>query len=419
MLIPGGGAGGGAIDGVLHVHVIDSFTETPIVGASVQLGDREATAPQVVVTDATGLASFEDVEGPQQVTITASGYRTGTVIGLDAANFTSGLQPTAPAAALRGHVSGTIVGWDDLPIPAENHLTGGIVVFSQTTDFDDPANDVPQPDVEPMPNVCFRTQLVAPPCAWELETRVGPQALFAMIVDVDTRGTPDDGDNTITVTGLAYRRGLDVAAGQTLTGQDLAMVPEAGFVDMTIGFDAAPTGLDEVGAFALLRLGDEGQLALAFTSATPAAATIAVPALTGELASATYEVLATARSATAQTTILTPGAQPGTVPVGAWLATPSNPTATGGTYAFQAVPAASAHSLKIADATGDRWEVVILDQTTSFTLPVLTPDPLPPGELTLKTSALEVEGFDPSDFHFDDVRDGLRRTSENTTTFTH
>lgn len=419
LLIPGGGATGGSIDGVLYVHVIDGFTQTPVANARVQLGDREVTAPVVIMTDATGLATFEDVSGPQMVTITASGYRTGTVIGLDAVNFTSELEASTAPAAASGHLTGTILGWDDLPAPAADHLTAGFVVFSQTIDFDDPANAVQQPGVEPAPNVCFRTPGVAPPCAWELETRVGPQAIAAVIADIDGMGTPAEADNIVTVTGLGIRRGLDVASGQTLGAQDLTILPADGFEDMTIGFEAAPSGLDEVGAFAILRLGDEGQLPLSFTAASPEAAIVGVPALTGELASASYDVFASARSETAQTTIIHPDAQPGTVAVGPWLATPANPTASGGTYTFQAVPGASVHALEISDASGELWSISILDDTTSFTLPMLATDPLPPGELALRVSAVEVEGFDPSDFRVDDVRDALRRTSENRTTFTH
>ena len=419
VLIPGGGASSGPIDGVLHVYVIDKYSDTPVVGASVRVETADPAAPVVVTTDATGLASFPDVQGPQTVTITAAGYRTSTAIGLDAANFTSEIEPAADPAPQSGHVSGTITGWDDLAAPATNHLSIGIVVFSQTTDFDDPANGVEQPAEDPPPNACFRTEAAAPPCAWDLDTRVGPQALFAVLADVDTMGTPGDEDNVLTPTGLAYRRGLDVTAGATLTNQDLTIIPEAGFVDMTVGFEAAPAGLTDVGAFAVIRLGDEGQLPLAFSAATPEDSTISVPALTGDLSTASFELFATARSETASTTVLVPTAQPGTVAVGPWMATPASPSATAGTYAFQRVPGASVHSVSLSDADGEVWAITILDETTSFTLPALATDPLPTGELTMQVSAIELEGFDPREFRVDEVRDAIRRSAENSITFTH
>lgn len=419
VLIPGGGASSGPIDGVLHIYVVDKYSDTPVVGAAVRVETDDPAAPLTATTDATGLASFTDVQGPQTVTITAAGYRTGTAIGLDAANFTTQAQPLVDPSPQTGHASGTIDGWDDLPAPATNHLSIAIVTFSQTTDFDDPANAVEQPPSDPPENACFRTEAAAPPCAWDLDTRTGPQALVAILADVDTMGTPGDEDNVLTPTGLAYRRGLDVAAGASLTNQDLAIIPDAAFVDMTVGFEAAPAGLTEVGGFAIIRLGEEGQLPLAFSTASPEAPTISVPALTGDLSTASFEVIATARSETASTTVLVPNAAPGTVAVGAWMATPASPSAAGGTYTFQGVAGASVHSVTLSGADGDLWEITILDDTTSFTLPPLATDPLPTGELTMTVGAIELEGFDPRDFQIDDVRDSIRRTSENSITFTH
>jgi hypothetical protein len=45
-LIPGGGIGGGAIDGVVHLYVVDDATRAPIAGAMVRVGTTDG------VTDA-------------------------------------------------------------------------------------------------------------------------------------------------------------------------------------------------------------------------------------------------------------------------------------------------------------------------------------------------------------------------------
>ena len=63
--------------------------------------------------------------------------------------------------------------------------------------------------------------------------------------------------------------------------------------------------------------------------------------------------------------------------------------------------------------------VILIDGSTSFTLPALTPDPLPTGEtLTLRASALVIPELDPNDFRAADLRDRLDRLSSNVTTFT-
>jgi hypothetical protein len=51
---PGGGVTDRFIRGVLHVHVIDEQTETPVAGALVQLGGGAATSEPSATTDASG-----------------------------------------------------------------------------------------------------------------------------------------------------------------------------------------------------------------------------------------------------------------------------------------------------------------------------------------------------------------------------
>src|SRR5262249_46725375 len=48
-IIPGGGIGDGAIDGVVNFYVLDDATQTPIANAAVRVGTLDGT------TDATGL----------------------------------------------------------------------------------------------------------------------------------------------------------------------------------------------------------------------------------------------------------------------------------------------------------------------------------------------------------------------------
>src|SRR5947199_5218060 len=68
-VIAGGGIGDGAIDGVVNLYVIDDATRMPVSGATVRVGGMDGT------TDATGLFVATSVEGPQTISVKATGYR--------------------------------------------------------------------------------------------------------------------------------------------------------------------------------------------------------------------------------------------------------------------------------------------------------------------------------------------------------
>ena len=63
---------------------------------------------------------------------------------------------------------------------------------------------------------------------------------------------------------------------------------------------------------------------------------------------------------------------------------------------------------ELQTATGERrWSITIFDGSTSFTLPGLSPDPLPLGSIGYAVSALRIPGADLADVAFDDLADRL------------
>src|SRR5262245_57807240 len=148
-LIPGGGIADGKISGHLNVYATDEETRNPISSASVRVGASSDPAACVVLTDSTGLAKFEpmgcpSLKGPVTVTVWVSGYAPVTWIGVNGANLTIPLRNSNPPAPDRATASGTIAGWDNLPVPPANHQTLALVGFSQTNQLGDRANDVTQ-----------------------------------------------------------------------------------------------------------------------------------------------------------------------------------------------------------------------------------------------------------------------------------
>ena len=97
-----------------------------------------------------------------------------------------------------------------------------------------------------------------------------------------------------------------------------------------------------------------------------------------------------------------------TVAVPSWLPPPTAIAMTGGTFSFTPVAGATVHGAELQTMDGQRrWSITIFDSTTSFTLPGLSPDPLPLGTIRFAVSALRIPGVDLKNVVFDDLRDVL------------
>jgi hypothetical protein len=109
----------------------------------------------------------------------------------------------------------------------------------------------------------------------------------------------------------------------------------------------------------------------------------------------------------------------GTVAVTSWLPAPSSLTAQAGIYSFLPVPGAGIHSVDFKNPDGQTlWGVTVFDRSTSFSLPVLSPDPLSAGMVTMTVSAIEVPGIDLSNVSFDEAEEELTRLSSDEIIFT-
>jgi len=456
----GGGIGSGAIYGELNVFVIDDRTEEFLTGADVRIGAADAKAPLLGTTDANGRVIFREqrgeekeigvvqvelgaLDGPQVVTATAGeDYAATTWIGVNGAVVTIPLEPTAPAEPEEfdtATVSGTITDWDTLPDPAAGRLLVGFVNYSATEDLgEDPQNaieQVPHPnpnlgDNGVTQNMCVRVVPLIDECDWTLTTRVGEQALYAVILSIDPMAADGDAE----ILGYAFRRGLDVDADDTLAGQDLEIIPDGDLIEAEINFADAPGGLDTVVWYGALDLGAEGQIVF---SPPEGLNTVKIPDPAGVL-EGTYDVVGTA---VADPDDETPVSRifaydvdmDGAVDLGEWLAVADDlaqDVATR-TYTFARVEGASAHALELDDTDGEHeWNVAVFDvpaedgttadggagaglaTTITVTLPALDPDPLPEdGNLDMSAIAFDIPGFDPLSFELEPLIETIARLS--------
>src|SRR5262245_50860210 len=426
-MIEGGGIADGKIGGNLFVYVIDEETRAVMSSATVRVGESSDPSPCEVLTDSTGLAKFQadncaGLKGPVTMTITATGYAPVTWIGVNGTNVTVPIRNSNPPPVATATVSGTISGFGSLPVPAMHHQTLALIAASQSDTLGDRANDLPQgtrnvpvgDQLFPIPsNLCVLNQL-ANDCNWTLTTRTGKQAHVALIVDQFDNNTPDvDTDDTFTLTGLAIKTGLDFIPDQIATGETLTMLTDGDMQTFTASFASLPSGMDFMGGFPALELGEEGRIAFILPALDMTHTTSRVPKLSGALADAHYSLIAQAQDAENQARPSSLGwvhnADVGsTVALASWLAPPSNILVNGGTYSFSKVADATVQGAEIQNIDGKRvWSITIFDGTTSFTLPGLSPDPLPVGSLTFEASAIRIPGTDVNNFKLDDARDKI------------
>ena len=418
VLVDGGGVTGAPIDGTLNVFVVAQGTGARISGATVQVGDGPTAT-----TDADGLAVFTDaaISGPQTVTATASGRVAATWIGVGASSATIPLEPaTVPTA----RATGTIAGWDSLPAPDFGNYNLGVVLYTLTDDIGARENTLPQGTSGGAPvNTCLRSA-VSNTCAWQLTTRTGLQTFYAVIVEGDPQGTTSDpSDDTYQLIGYAIGSAMTLTDGQQVTGQSLQVVPAGAHVGMTVTFPAAPSGLTDMLALPMLDLADgSGRIVYPLPTVTPAAASTQVIATSGQFAGS-YDVVGVASppgtTASPYSTVIERGAGAGgTVALGPWLPAPTAVTASGNTFSFQTVGPDQIRYATFERGTTRLWTVTLLDRSSSFTLPAVSPDPLGTGTVELEITAADVGPYDAADFHVTDFTTSLARAAGATTTFT-
>ena len=442
--IAGGGVGDGPITGTLNVYVADDATRGPVSGATVRVGASADPMACTGTTDSTGLVIFEKatcalLPGKQSVTASAAGYAPSTWIGANAANMTIAIRATTAAPVDTATVTGTLAGWETLPAPAAQHNTIALIGYSADPLAPDAANNLAQdmrmvtatiPPAMTMTSVsiaandCIRNAYVDD-CSWHLKTRTGAQAHYAVVLDDDTKGTDDSTDDTFTVIGWAIKTGLTFAKDMGADGETLTLLTDDQMQSFTASFPAPLTALTYVQGVPQLDLGADGRISVVLPALDMTHATTRVPKLAGPFADAHYDLIAQATVAKGQsepaTTSWSHAIDPTmTAAAAAWTPPPTGLMASGGTYAFTPSPGATVSSAELQTMAGDRaWSITIFDDTTSFTLPGVSPDPLAAGPALFVVSALVIPGFDAQNAKFDDLRDELTHLASDQIMFTH
>lgn len=416
-LIAGGGIHDPGIDGTVHVHVIDDVTDAPISGATVRVGTVEGQ------TDAAGLfTATGDLSGKQTVVAKATNYAAAVWVGANGANITipmtrASAETTEPAQA---ELAGTIAGWDTMPLPAANHITIALVVYSQSKRVgDDQGNDL-APPVEGS-NICFQPPGARMPCNWRINARAGTIAVGAALADLDTRGTAAQDDDVITITGFALKQPVTVADGADQTGVVLDQLPSGSTTTATVSFGSPP--YTNVGGVVGVDLGDTGVLRI--SQVAPPNTSVTVPSLSAISGAASYEFLGFSAEpiddgTAGESVVLRRGiTSPSGIAAGEWLTAPGGLASDRTTVSFNPSPGSFGTIIEIdtnsGTGTGNRaMGVIVLDDTTSVALPVDFA-PLPSGSLRVKANALDAgDAFAPDDFEVETLIDAVERVASET-----
>lgn len=394
-LIAGGGIGDGSIDGRVNVYVVDG-DDAPVVNATVRVGTADMT------TDETGLAVFKGVHGPQTISARADGFRAEAWVAADGANVTIPLELATPPVPDQAILSGTIPGWSTITVGV-NHIKAAIVLYSQSDDLGDEANNIKTPANG---NICGA---VGPSCGWTLAARTGPITVIAMIVDRDTKGTLTEADDTTAVIGWASRA-VTVEKNVSQSGLELTMTEAGNLQNVTVDLGTPPAALTQTTTLVGIELGEHQVIQLPLFLATDQAKLLA-PRPTVFGAAATYRLSAIAQTASgeqgAQSIVVRRGAPGPALAAGEWLVPPANVSVSRTSAAFDPVAGAKAHSVEWKDNAGKRLlEITMFDAAMAqVDVPALVALPTS-GALTARVTAVGAD-LDVHDFSLDEDRDKL------------
>jgi hypothetical protein len=341
----------------------------------------------------------EGVVGPQTVVAKATGMRAEMWIGANGANMTMSLRASTDPAPTKANLSGSIVGFDTITVPAGHNKTA-IVSYSQDDRLGDAANNIETPFNQ---HICS-TAMPTGGCTFTVTTRTGAVALIAAIYDHDTNNTPLNGsDDTFTLIGWATKTGLNVQNGVDQTGIQMSLVDVANLGNVTVGFGTPPAAMPNVAAIVGIELGAAGTLQLLPQILTPTAPTTLAPRLTA-FTGATYRLTALANNgstATASQSVkLIRGQTATTLDAGAWLGVPASATLTRTGASWTPIDGALVQGVEydLPDKTR-LLSVTAMDGSTSFTIPELVALPAT-GTLIARSTAL-MGSLDLTNFSID------------------
>ncbi len=278
---PGGGTGGGPIDGDLAVFVEDSVTKAVIAGATVVVESSEGVLSAKTGTQ--GLVEFSGpaVKGPLSVHVFVEGYIYSSTIRMNSSITTipvDDLSAVPPPPSGRATVKGRVDGWDVLPAGDRiaQVLPVGTSWLSQRERMVGVGIGLPTNLVVDAPS----QQLSA--LDYELELDVRSKGVLVLGARFESFGSWSE-------THIGYAGGLELSEGATVM-KDVSL-SHALDRETTVILQPPPAELTEAGVLLQMELPDDAG-AWGIVSDTGLRVTAKVAAQTGAFAEAKYVAFA-------------------------------------------------------------------------------------------------------------------------------
>lgn len=355
---PGGGTGGGAIEGKFSLFVEKSNGSGVIQDATVVVvaGGKSLTAK----TNLEGRVDFEDaaLNGPVTVHIFHADYAYQSLVNLNASVATFSLsklvpdpQPMVETAVIKGNVEGWELIAESPKVAFVNPVGSDIVIFPPTER--DPPNDAFLKNVAPD----FPGQLVAHDYELTIDTRVTGLVIEAGPLPM----------GAYEAQYVGFVGGISATSGAVIM-KDVAFTHRLD-QNLTVSI-SGPMGLGSPSVGLLVALpGDDGEVVIG--SENGASLMFRVPKLDGSLSGAKFvgfgEMSAT--NGTDRTRAVSAHEASGTTAALTLQALPGKPTIMDRTVAATAVSGATLHEFDLANTMGViQWSVLVIGEPTA-TLP--------------------------------------------------
>lgn len=209
----------GGVD--VSVQVVDARTGEPLEGVDV------ASDRQGVRTDAEGWAQLRSAAEGARLDLSVYDYVPTAWFGAEQGARI--LMRRTPTERFTVPVRGTLPALGELDEPEEGHLWRAEIRATLTPDLDAVGEGL-STEVA----VCERGVGVEEQCTFDFQTRLGVQRLYAVLFDVDTRGTEDTSDDGKTAVGLAVSPQVEARFDEALTDVTLTALDRDSLVSGSV-----------------------------------------------------------------------------------------------------------------------------------------------------------------------------------------
>jgi hypothetical protein len=217
----------------VHIQVVNAQTGLPVREATVVADGRMGT------TDAAGEVTMA-AGSVARLEVQANGFVPTTWISAPGRELLVRLAPAATPATQGQRLRGSLKALETLEAPDPDHVWQAHIFHTFALDLAGVGDGL-----KPRANetaTCVRGETDTGACSFEIETHPGPQIVYALLTDVDTRGTEQLDDDVAAPVGIAVSSLIDVAPDSTTADITLTPISSAALQAAKVALVESPLG---------------------------------------------------------------------------------------------------------------------------------------------------------------------------------